>query len=181
MKLLALLFILFTGTVFAQHDHAGSSPAPSDTLKKSIPREAHAQIGEVHMMIQYHAPAVRGRTIWGGLVPYGEVWVTGAHSATNWEFNKEIVVNDQTIPAGKYAVFTIPGKDLWTVILNKNFSQHLADDYDSKDDIIRVIVKPVAGNHQERLSYNLSSKDRKVGQLTIAWEKVRIILPFQIK
>ena len=76
-------------------------------------------------MIQYYAPAVRGRMIWGGLDPFDEVWVTGAHSATNWEFIKDIVINGQTIAAGKYAIFTIPDKDKWTIIINENWNQHL--------------------------------------------------------
>ena len=160
---------------------ADSSTAAADTVKKSIPKEVHAQIGEAQIMIHYYAPAVRGRVIWGGLIPYNEVWVTGAHNATNLEFNKDIIVAGKTITAGKYAVFTIPGKDNWTVIINKNWDQHLADEYDAKDDLIRVSVQPISGNHQERLSYALTSKDNKVGQLTIAWEKVRVVLPFQIK
>lgn len=180
MKLFIPICLLLSNTVYAQHDHSKTSTAPADTLKKSIPKEVHAQIGETHMMIHYYAPAVRGRTIWGGLVPLDEVWVTGAHSATNWEFNRDIVINSKIIPAGKYAIFTIPGKDKWTVIINKNWSQHLADDYDMKDDVIRVTVIPVSGNLQERLSYSLTSNDNKNGHLTIAWEKIRVTLPFQL-
>lgn len=178
MRKLTLLFTIISFTAFGQHDHTKASVA-TDTLKKSIPKEVHAQIGDSHMMIHYHAPAVRGRMIWGGLVPLDEVWVTGAHSATNWEFNKDIVINDKTIPAGKYAIFTIPGKDKWIVIINKNWNQHLADDYDMKDDVIRVAVIPQAQNLQERLSYALTSNDNKKGQLTIAWEKIKVTLPFQ--
>lgn len=180
MKSIAALFLCITSIAYAQHEHA-AAPVAADTLKKSIPKEAHAQIGEAHMMIHYHAPAVRGRVIWGGLIPYGEVWVTGAHSATNWEFNKDIIVNGQTIAAGKYAIFTIPGKDKWIVIINKNWSQHLADDYDINEDVIRVTVTPELQNLRERLSYALTSNDNKKGQLTIAWEKIKVTLPFSIK
>lgn len=180
MKNITFLFAFISFAAFGQHDHAKATVV-QDTIKKSIPKEVHAQFGEAHMMIHYHAPAVRGRVIWGGLIPYGDVWVTGAHSATNWEFNKDIIINDKTIAAGKYAIFTIPGKENWTVIINKNWDQHLADEYDTKDDVIRVTVKPELQNHQERLSYALTSADNKKGQLIIAWEKVRITLPFQIK
>lgn len=180
MKIFTILFAFISFTAFGQHDHTKATVV-QDTIKKSIPKEVHAQFGEAHMMIHYHAPAVRGRVIWGGLIPYGEVWVTGAHSATNWEFNKDIIVNGKTIAAGKYAIFTIPGKDNWTVIINKNWNQHLADDYDAKEDVIRVTVKPELQNHQERLSYALTSPDNKKGQLTIAWEKIRITMPFQVK
>jgi hypothetical protein len=180
MKYLIILFALISFTVSGQHDHTKETAA-QDTIKKSMPKEVHAQIGEAHMMIHYHAPAVRGRVIWGGLIPYGEVWVTGAHSATNWEFNKDIIVKGQTITAGKYAIFTIPGKDNWTIIINKNWDQHLADEYDAKDDVIRITVKPEFGKHQERLIYSLIADVNQKGQLVISWEKVRITLPFQIK
>src|SRR4026209_2720555 len=118
----------------AAHEHNSDvkTDAPVDTLKKSIPKEEHAEISGTHFIIKYHAPAVRGRTIWGGLVPYGEVWVTGAHSATTLQFDKDISVNGIRIAAGKDALFTIPGNDKWTVIINKTWDQHLADEYDPK-------------------------------------------------
>ncbi len=180
MKYLVILFTFFSLNAFGQHDHTKPT-VQSDTLKKSVPKEAHVQMGDTHMMIHYHAPAVRGRIIWGGLIPYDDVWVTGAHSATNWEFNNDIIIDGQTITAGKYAVFTIPGKDNWIVILNKNWNQHLADDYDAKEDVLRLNVKPELQNHQERLSYAVITTDTKNGQLIIAWEKLSIKVPFQIK
>ena len=181
MKTLTILFASISFSTFAQHDHAKATTV-ADTLKKSIPKEAHAQIGEVHTMIHYHAPAVRGRTIWGGLVPYGEVWVTGAHSATSWEFNKDIVIGNKTIPAGKYAVFTIPGKEKWTVIINKNWEQHLADEYDKIDDLVRVEVIPEnLTATQERLLYELSRESDNKGLLSISWEKIKLTTPFEIK
>lgn len=180
MKYLVILFALLSFNAFGQHDHANQT-VQSDTIKKSVPREVHAQIDETHMMIHYYSPAVRGRIVWGGLIPYDEVWVTGAHSATNWEFNNDILMDGKTIPAGKYAVFTIPGKESWIVILNKNWNQHLADDYDAKEDILRITVKPETQLHQERLSYAIATTDTINGQLTIAWEKLCIKVPFQIK
>lgn len=180
MKTLVIILLFVSSIGYAQHEH-GTAPVATDTLKKSVPKEIHAQIGEAHMMINYHAPAVRGRMIWGGLVPYDEVWVTGAHSATNWEFNKDIVIDGKVIAAGKYAIFTIPSKDKWTIIINRKWNQHLADEYDAKDDVIRVTVKPELQNHQERLSYSLTTKNTTTGQLEIAWEKVRVTLPFQVK
>jgi len=176
---MTILASMFAYVVMAQHEHA---PAPADTLKKSIPKEVHAQIGQAHLMLYYHAPAVRGRMIWGGLVPYGEVWVTGAHRATAWEFNKDIVIGSTTVAAGKYAVFTIPGKDQWTVIINRNWNQHLADDYNVKDDVVRVNVTPQnIPALQERLMYGIQAQSDQQGILTVRWEKILISLPFTIK
>ncbi|WHZ07935.1 MAG: hypothetical protein OJF59_001688 [Cytophagales bacterium] len=174
--MICLVLLSYGG--YAQHEHQPSVPL-ADTLKKSIAKEAHAQIGETHMMIKYHAPAVRGRTIWGGLVPDGEVWVTGAHMATSWEFNKDIVINGKTISAGKYAIFTIPNKEKWTLIVNKKWEQHLADDYDAKDDVLRLDVKPLDVPHRERLDYRIEGKAKK-GEIMITWEKKRVVLPFEV-
>lgn len=176
---MTMLACMLAYVVMAQHDHAS---APADTLKKSIPKEVHAQIGQAHLMLHYHAPAVRGRMIWGGLVPYGEVWVTGAHQATAWEFNQDIVIGGTTIAAGKYAIFTIPGKELWTVIINRNWNQHLADDYNAKEDVVRVNSTPQnIATLQERLVYGIKASSDQQGILTIRWEKILISLPFTIK
>ncbi len=161
------------------HEAGAESKMPADTIKKSIPKEVHAQLGDTHHMIYYYAPAVRGRAIWGGLVPFGEVWVTGAHRATHWQFDKDIMIGKQRIPAGKYGVFTIPGKKEWVFILNKNWDQHLADDYKASEDLIRINVKPgKSSKMQERLAYYLNENKKKQNELIISWEKLRIKLPF---
>lgn len=168
----------------AQHNHDTQSTAAvqQDTLKKSVPKEEHAQVGAAHLMIKYHAPAVRGRTIWGGLVPYGDVWVTGAHSATSFEIDKDFVVGEKKIAAGKYALFTIPGKDKWTIILSKNWDQHLTDEYDQKDDVVRVDVVPeILENIQERLKYTITGQDETSAVLSIRWEKIRVSIPVTVK
>ncbi len=171
------LLMLATLSLRAQHEHKTDTPV--DTIKKSIPKEVHSQIAGTHMMLHYYAPAVRGRVIWGGLVPMGEVWVTGAHAATSWEFNNDIVVDGKIIPAGKYAIFTIPGKDRWTFIVNKNWEQHLTDEYDPKDDVARINVKPQKAKHQERLLYEIVAKGTN-GELQISWEKVKVVVPFKV-
>jgi hypothetical protein len=169
----------------AEHSHTtpeAKGETQADTVKKSIPKEEHAQIGAAHAMIKYHAPAVRGRTIWGGLVPYGEVWVTGAHSATTFEIDRTIVIDNKEVVAGKYALFTIPDKDKWTIIINRNWDQHLADEYDQKDDVLRVTVTPeIINNIQERLKYSVTAKDDNNGAVMIRWEYVKVSLPFEVK
>jgi hypothetical protein len=166
-----------------QHDTTSTSDAiQPDTIKKSIPKTEHGQIGQAHLLIKYHAPAVRGRTIWGGLVPYEDVWVTGAHSATAFEINKNFLVNGQEISAGKYAIFTIPGKEKWIIIINKNWDQHLADEYDVKEDVIRLEVVPEQlENIQERLKYTITKESDTKGSISVAWEKIRVSFPMDIK
>ena len=160
-------------------DHQESSAGPANT-KKSIPSEAHGQVGNVHVMIDYHAPGVRGRVIYGGLVPFGEVWVTGAHNATSITFSEEIEVEGKRIPAGKYAFFTIPGEEVWTIILNKNWDQHLADEYSAEEDIIRVEVVPETDLElQERLNYKIVESSAGEGKIYMQWEKRAVSLLFK--
>src|SRR5688572_19180247 len=126
MRNLTIAFFLTTLFACANNESAnhegnhaqdsGSVATAQDTNPKSIPSATAASVGDAELKINYHAPAVRGRKIWGGLVPYDAVWVTGAHSATSLEVDKDFRLSGKDIPAGKYALFTIPGKDEWTVI-----------------------------------------------------------------
>ena len=150
----------------------------TDTLKGSLKARAMGTIGNAGITINYYSPAVRGRVIWGGLVPFNTVWVTGAHRATSIDFNQEVIIGDVNIPPGKYALFTIPGKEEWIIIINKNWDQHLADNYDQKEDIVRVLVKPEIKNvNQERLRYSVESEGDMDGKVVIYWEMVAISLP----
>lgn len=150
-----------------------------DTAKKSIKSMAFAIVNGDSIKINYHSPGVRKRIIWGGLVPYDEVWVTGAHDATTLEMSKPFLVNGKEIPAGKYAFFTIPGKKEWTLIINKNWKQHLATEYDEKDDIIRIKVTPKKVNHTERLQYFIETGKSETGKVAVAWEKIRVEFDFR--
>ena len=152
-----------------------------DTSKKSIKSMAVGLIGKDSIKISYHSPGVRKRVIWGGLVPFEEVWVTGAHDATNITINRPFVVSGREIPAGKYALFTIPGKDEWTIIINKHWNQHLANEYDEKDDIIRFRVKPRLASHLERLQYFIEPVTDNEGKIAIAWEKIRLEFPITLR
>ena len=164
------------------HQQAGSSDkATQDTSRKSIPSEATKWVGNTDIKINYHAPAVRGRVIWGGLVPYDAVWVTGAHSATTFSVGKNFRMGGKNISAGKYALFTIPGKEEWTVILNKNWNQHLADDYSQAEDVVRVKVKPETNEEiTERLKYEIDQRGERLADIIISWEKIRVRFDLEI-
>ena len=152
-----------------------------DTSKKSIKSMAYAIVNGDSIKINYHSPGVRKRIIWGGLVPYDEVWVTGAHDATTIEIGKSFMVGRKEIPAGKYAIFTIPGKSEWTVIVNKHWKQHLATEYDENEDVARIKVKPGKNALTERLQYFIEDNKNGKGTIAVAWEKLRIEFPFIIK
>lgn len=182
MLLTSIVFGLIALPLQAQTANHNHTPAKADTLnKKSIPQEEHAQIGDTHITILYTAPAVRSRVIWGGLVTYGEVWVTGAHHATSIEVDRDFTINSKKIPAGKYAIFTIPGKEKWTFILNKNWKQHLADDYTETEDVLRIEVTPRALlSVQERLNYSIIELSETEAILSISWEKIKINVPLKL-
>lgn len=163
------------------HNHDSSTKALNkDVSRKSVPSESVKFLANTHVKINYHSPGVRGRVIWGGLVPYDQVWVTGAHSATTIEVGKDFQVGEKTIPAGKYAIFTIPGKEFWTVIINKNWNQHLADDYSENEDIVRTTVKPRPTDEVvERLKYEINQTGERTANIVISWEKLKV--PFHIE
>lgn len=156
-----------------EHSQHTNNQAISNTTKGSPKRMAMANVGKAHVHIEYNSPSVRKRIIWGGLVPWDEVWVTGAHNATSISFSDNVKIEGKIIEKGKYAFFTIPNKDEWTLILNKNWEQHLTDEYSEKDDILRWKVKPDSTEHTERLTYEVISRGEK-GNVEIRWEKVKI-------
>lgn len=159
-------------------DSVSSINVPKDTVKGSPPRMAMANVGRAHVHIEYNSPAVRNRIIWGGLVAFNEVWVTGAHEATSISFSGDVEIAGKKIKKGKYAFFTIPGKDEWTLILNKNWEQHLADEYSEQQDVLRWKVKPESNQHTERLTYRVI-RDKNDGRMEMLWEKLKI--QFEIK
>ncbi|MEP0987117.1 DUF2911 domain-containing protein [Ekhidna sp.] len=162
------------------HDMAKEGASESEGKPKSPHTSAMAMINDAHVHIDYSSPRVRGRVIFGGLVAYDEVWVSGAHRATWLDTNKELLINGQVLPKGKYGFFTIPGKEEWTVILNKNWDQHGADEYSADEDVMRFSVTPEELSEvKEELTYTVA-KDDDGGQISLEWEKVRISFDFKV-
>lgn len=140
-----------------------------------------ANIGDTHVHVDYSSPSVRGRTVWNGLVAYDQVWVTGAHRATSIDFSTDVVINGQNIPRGEYAFFTIPSEKEWTLILNKNFDQHLADEYDRSLDVIRVNVQPqILDESVEALRYEVIPETENSGRIKVSWEKLSVALSIKV-
>ena len=157
-------------------DHSAHMADSKEQPKSKSPMQmAMTNVGKNHVHIEYHSPSKRGRQIFGGLVAYGEVWVTGAHNATSIRFSKDVEIGGVEIPEGKYALFTIPREDEWTVIINKNWDQHLADEYDQAEDIVRLKVTPEKLDEPvESLTYEVIAEDAKTGTIVISWDDVRI-------
>jgi hypothetical protein len=139
-------------------------------------RKVDGKIGDKIVKVQYGSPAVKGRTIWGDLVPYSEVWRTGANEATFIETSEDLMVEGETLKAGKYSLFTIPMETGdWTVIFNSEWDlEHGHFQYKEENDVLRVTSTPQWVNEsQEWLSIQITSSG-----LVVEWEKLK--LPIQI-
>ena len=149
----------------------------SDTLKGSLQAYASGKIGETNVLIEYYSPAARGRIIWGGLVPFNQVWVTGAHMATSITFDAPLIFNNIEVPAGKYAFFTIPSENTWTIILNNNWKQHLTDKYSPNEDVVRFSIDAqTIDAHQERMRFLIESNT-----IIFNWDKLKLDIPVSDK
>ena len=136
-------------------------------------------IGYTNVEINYSSPGVKNRSIWGKLVPYNSVWRVGANEATTIEFDNDILINGNKISAGKYSLFTIPGKSEWTVILNNAYDQWGSFKYSKKDDIIRFKVVPKKNDFVERLKFSFNFKEPYISEIVMEWETLKIT--FDIK
>lgn len=153
-----------------------------DTIKGSSRRETNGSIGNTEVTVNYGSPGVRGRVIWNGLVSYDQVWVSGSHWATAVSFSNDVVIAGKEVPAGMYGFFTIPGKDTWTLILNKNFDMHLADDYEEAQDVVRVIVTPeILENPVQRLTYEVYAASDVEGGIAMSWDQIKVRIPIKVK
>ncbi len=157
--------------------------AEPDKKKPLSPHtETMAMIGDAHIHIDYSSPGVRNRMIFGGLLPYDAVWQAGAHNATWLETNKDLMIAGKELKAGKYGFFVIPNEKEWTIIFNSNWDQHGKDDYDEKDDVVRFKVTPTLSDEiVEHLTYTVTKTNETSGTIKLAWEKVTITFPFQVK
>ena len=151
--------------------------AQDDKSKRpSPPATATGKAGNTTIEINYSQPAVKGREIWGALIPYDKVWRTGANEATTFEVSTDVTIEGKELKAGKYGLFTIPGKENWIIIFNENPDQWGAFSYDASKDALRVTVKPnSAGESTERMTFTVDNN----GKVGLAWEKLSV--GFQVK
>ncbi|WP_282784915.1 DUF2911 domain-containing protein [Phaeodactylibacter xiamenensis] len=173
---LFFLFLLLQQTLaFAQTVELPlKSPAASTALT----------IGYTHISIDYSAPSVLDREIWGGLVPYDTLWRAGANAATTVGFSTDVKVNGQPLKAGKYALLVLPRKDsTWTVIFNQNTSLRGTNGYQPEQDALRVNIRPkfARTRHQEMLQYEIVRQNIENGYMLLSWEKLRLYLPIKVE
>ena len=150
-------------------------PRPSPSAKVS------QVIGLTEVTVDYSSPAVKGRAVWGTLVPYDQMWRTGANQATKITFSRDVTFGDKPVAAGTYSLFTIPTKGAWTVILNKKADQSgTARDYKAELDLMRFQVHPKPAPHRERMTFLFSDFSDDKGTLDLEWDKLRIPMPIKV-
>lgn len=157
-----MVFLLIGFTACTQGNQA--SPAATATGKA----------GSADITINYNSPSVKGRTIWGELVPYGKVWRAGANQATTFQTSKDITVEGKKLPAGKYSLFAVPGQDEWQIIFNSQTGQW-GTQHDAAKDVVKVSVRPRASSSMsERLAYDVNNNG-----FLLKWGKLEV--PVSIK
>jgi hypothetical protein len=154
-----------------------SSSASAQALEVPQP-SPHARVeqrvGLTDIALDYSSPAVKGRKIWGEVVPYDKVWRAGANAPTKLTVSRDFSFGGTPVPAGTYSVFMMPGKAGWTVMLNKSLTSS-QEQHDAKDDVAKLTIKPVAlPAARERLRYTFDDTQEDHTTLTLEWERVRI-------
>lgn len=158
MKKIFLIIALFITAKSLAQDKPAS---PKDTTS--------AKIGNVKVEVVYSRPSAKGRKVMGALVPYGEVWRTGANEATTISFDKNVKIEGQKLAAGKYSLFTIPGESEWTIIINSDPKQWGAYKYKKEKDVLRVNVKPSKTAFTETFTIAVEKSG-----LIIKWEETEV-------
>lgn len=168
---LTLVGLFMTSLIFAQQDKS---------KRASPPEIATGSVGGSTISINYSSPAVKGRKIWGDLVPYDKVWRLGANEATIFETSKDIMVEGKKLPAGKYSLYAIPGENEWTFIFNSKTGQwgikmDGSTTEDPANDVLRVTAKPMkSASFNERMKFVVDENG-----FTLQWENLEV--PVSVK
>jgi len=168
---LSIVFVFFTNTILAQND--------KKDLRISPKAEVMQIVGFTEVSIVYSRPGVKGRTIWGKLVPYDAVWRAGANEATKITFSTDVTIEGKKLKKGSYSFFAIPGKNEWTLIFNKVADQWGAFEYNESEDALRVKVKTEKAIWQEWLSYTINKASDTSAVIRLEWEKIKV--PFKVE
>lgn len=170
ISLFSLMLVLCTQSSLAQE-----LPAPSPL------GQVDQKVGLTHMSIVYSRPGAKGRKVFGDLVPYGELWRTGANKATKISFSTAVTINGKQIEAGTYAIFTIPKENEdWTVILNKNTDQAGTGNYSEDLDVLRMNVKAEKAPFRETMTFLFDDVKENSANIILHWEETAVSFPVKV-
>lgn len=146
----------------------------------SLPRDSNGAtisqtIGDTKVTIVYHRPNTKGRKVWGGLVPFGEVWRTGANENTTFEVSRDVTINGQMLPAGKYGLHTIPNKTEWVIIFSKKNDEWGSFNYKQENDALRIKAIPAKTKvNRDSFMFEFESVTNRSTQVALSWEKLKV-------
>jgi len=173
VALFSLGLLAFVAAVPAAAQDRGTEEA------RASPNAALSQtIGTTQVRLTYGRPQVNGRTIFGDLVPYNEVWRTGANEATTFSVSSDVTIEGESLPAGTYSLYTIPGPDAWTIIFN-NVANQWGTQYDQSEDAVRVEVEPESAPQHEMMTFVFEQVTDTSGTCVLYWADVRV--PFEVQ
>ncbi len=165
-SIIAVSFLIYYGFLLYTKSH--SPEAKADFDKNGL---------KIH--VDYCQPSKKNRQIFGGLVPYGEIWRTGANEATQIEFSRDVNINGNSLKAGRYALFTIPNPNTWTIIFNKELGMWGAFSYNQENDALRVEVTPSQQSDVLEI-FTISFQEADSGaDMILAWETTKVIVPIR--
>ena len=165
LKFSLTIFLLF-GIFTPAQDLRTPRPSPDATVIQFV--------GVTEISIDYSSPGVKGREIWGELVPYGEVWRTGANEVTSITFSDAVKVNGNPLAAGTYGIHTIPGENEWEIIFSKDTEVDGSSNYDKTKDALRLKVKPEEHHFQERMTFLFTDVTDNTVNVNLVWEKLKV-------
>lgn len=184
-----ICFLIFLSFIFTI---PSSVQAQGDKIRKSLKASVTQRLGtDTDITIDFSRPGVKGRKIWGELVPFGLApgnkysndkpypWRAGANENTTIEFNKDLLIEGQKLPAGKYGIHMIPSEKDWIIIFSKKNAEWGSFSYDEKEDALRVTVTPVKAPFQEWLTYGFDDLNGTSATAYLHWEELKI--PFKIE
>jgi len=166
-----LVLLLAASASFAQSTQLN---IPRDSQRASVTQ----RVGITDITVNYHRPLVKGRTIWGKVVPYGQVWRAGANENTTITFTDPVTIEGKTLEKGTYGLHMLPNQDEWTVIFSKVNTAWGSFTYKESEDALRVNVKPQAAEMEEALAYEIDQPTENSAIITMRWEKVAV--PFKV-
>jgi hypothetical protein len=173
MKKIFLTAIAVSALLISEAQLKTPAPSPTQTIKQDF--------GLSSVELSYSRPGMKGRKIFGDLVPFGKVWRTGANSATTITFGEEVMIGDKKIPAGKYGLLTMPEKKEWTIIITKQLDVTSPAAYKPEMDVARIMVAPM-NMKDEMESFTMQFADVKSTScaLHIMWEKTAVAVPINV-
>lgn len=159
-----------------------SNPADAQLQlpRLSVYSKVIQHVGVTEISVEYSSPAKRGRKIFGGLVPYGKLWRTGANAATRISFSTDVVIGGDKVKAGTYALYTTPGEKSWTVVLNTNYKTGGTRGYKESNNVASFQATPVQGPDRERLTFLFANTTDNSTHLHLEWAGVAVPMPIKV-